>query len=67
MYVKDLDGYAFATIRRVAEEDKKNWWRNFVDGGGRVDVDLGGVRYSGLATATRDDRGRVSVDITVDH
>jgi hypothetical protein len=52
---------------RVAMPDKKNWWRNFVDGGGRVDVDLGGVRYSGLATATRDDRGRVSVDITVDH
>ncbi|WP_377449359.1 nitroreductase/quinone reductase family protein [Rhodococcoides fascians] len=52
---------------RVAMPDKKNWWRNFVDGGGRVDVDLGGVRYSGLATSTRDDRGRVSVDITVDH
>ncbi|AMY54187.1 nitroreductase family deazaflavin-dependent oxidoreductase [Rhodococcus fascians] len=51
---------------RVAMPDKKNWWRNFVDGGGRVDVDLGGVQYSGLATATRDDRGRVSVDIALD-
>ena len=50
----------------VALPDKKNWWRNFLGDGGRVDVDLGGVRYAGLATATRDDRGRVSVDIALD-
>ncbi|MCZ4522106.1 nitroreductase/quinone reductase family protein [Rhodococcus ruber] len=51
---------------RVAMPDKKSWWRNFTNDGGRVDVDLGGVRYTGLATATRDERGRVSVDIAVD-
>ncbi|OZC71412.1 hypothetical protein CH251_16465 [Rhodococcus sp. 06-462-5] len=52
---------------RVAMPDKKNWWRNFTnDGGGRVDVDLGGVHHTGLATATRDDRGRVTVDIALD-
>ncbi|MGF0312906.1 nitroreductase/quinone reductase family protein [Rhodococcus sp. IEGM1428] len=51
---------------RVAMPDKKNWWRNFTNDGGRVDVDLGGVQYTGLATATRDDRGRVFVDIAVD-
>lgn len=50
----------------VAMPDKKNWWRNFMNDGGRVDVDLGGVQYTGLATATRDDRGRVLVDIALD-
>ncbi len=51
---------------RVAMPDKKNWWRNFTNDGRRVDVDLGGVHYSGLARATRDDRGRVTVDIALD-
>ncbi|MDV6263557.1 nitroreductase/quinone reductase family protein [Rhodococcoides yunnanense] len=51
----------------VAMPDKKNWWRNFMNNGGRVDVDLGGVQYAGLATATRDDRGRVFVDVALDH
>ncbi|WP_415973276.1 nitroreductase/quinone reductase family protein [Rhodococcus sp. 077-4] len=50
----------------VAMPDKKNWWRNFENDGGRVDVDLGGVHHSGRAVATRDDRGRVTVDITLD-
>ena len=50
----------------VALPDKKNWWRNFLGDGGRVDVDFGGVQCSGLATATRDDRGRVFVDIALD-
>ncbi|MCZ4562628.1 nitroreductase/quinone reductase family protein [Rhodococcus sp. IEGM 1401] len=50
----------------VAVPDKKNWWRNFEKDGGRVDVDLGGVHHSGLAVATRDDRGRVTVDIDLE-
>ncbi|MDI9928522.1 MULTISPECIES: nitroreductase/quinone reductase family protein [unclassified Rhodococcus (in: high G+C Gram-positive bacteria)] len=50
----------------VAVPDKKSWWRNFESDGGRVDVDLAGVHHSGLAVATRDDRGRVTVDIDLD-
>lgn len=50
----------------VAMPDKKTWWRNFSTEGGRVDVELGGVHYTGVATSTRDDRGRVFVDVALD-
>ncbi|CCQ15178.1 putative uncharacterized protein [Rhodococcus sp. AW25M09] len=50
----------------VAVPDRKNWWKNFITDAGRVDVDLGGNHYTGLATSTRDDRGRVFVDIALD-
>lgn len=49
----------------VAVPDKKSWWRNFENDGGRVDLDLGGVHHAGHAVATRDDRGRVTVDIAL--
>ncbi|MCZ4519501.1 nitroreductase/quinone reductase family protein [Rhodococcus ruber] len=51
---------------RVVVPDQKNWWRNFINEGGRVDVERGGVHQTGIATASRDDHGRVFVDIALD-
>lgn len=51
----------------VSMPDKKNWWRNFLGAGGPITL-LGLDRrdQSGHATASRDDRGRVSVTVRLD-
>ncbi|MDG4767924.1 hypothetical protein O7632_28085 [Solwaraspora sp. WMMD406] len=51
---------------RVAMPDAKNWWRNFTDGGGPLSLHLDGVDRPGHAVARRDDRGRVTVVVTLD-
>ncbi|RIV37576.1 nitroreductase/quinone reductase family protein [Micromonospora radicis] len=48
---------------RVAMPDAKNWWRNFLDEGGPITVQLDGVDRAGHAVARRDDRGRVTVTV----
>jgi hypothetical protein len=47
----------------VVMPDAKTWWRNFLDEGGPVAVRLDGVDREGHATARRDERGRVTVDV----
>lgn len=51
-------------VIRVGLPDAKNWWRNFLDGGGPITLHLSGGDRTGHATATRDDRGRVMVRVT---
>lgn len=46
--------------------DAKNWWRNFLGDGGPISLHLDGVDRPGHAVARRDDRGRVTVTVTLD-
>lgn len=50
----------------VMMPDAKQWWRNFTGGGGPISLNLDGVDRPGHAVARRDDRGRVSVTVTLD-
>ncbi|OBA62273.1 hypothetical protein A5647_08525 [Mycobacterium sp. 1100029.7] len=50
------------TIRANLPETK-TWWRNFLDDGGPVTVQVDGTERSGHALATRDDKGRVVVTV----
>ncbi|NMN97184.1 nitroreductase/quinone reductase family protein [Antrihabitans stalactiti] len=50
----------------VAMPDQKNWWRNFLDDGGRVTVKLRGVDHAGHAVSRRNDDGQVSVKVTLE-
>ncbi|WAJ43123.1 hypothetical protein OK015_18050 [Mycobacterium sp. Aquia_216] len=76
-YVGRRSGKTFTTpvsYRRIGDEiairvmlpDAKNWWRNFLDGGGPITLQLNGTDQSGHAVATRDDRGRVTVTVKLD-
>jgi hypothetical protein len=46
--------------------DQKKWWHNFLDGGGPISVRLQGVERHGRATAVRDPRGKVTVNIVLE-
>lgn len=45
--------------------DQKRWWRNFSDGG-PITVAIGNREQTGHAVSQRDDKGQVSVHITLD-
>jgi hypothetical protein len=45
--------------------DAKTWWRNFLGEGGPVTVRLGGVDHQGHALARRDEKGRVTVTVSL--
>ena len=47
----------------VAAPDSKQWWRNFLDGGGPIRVDLRDGPHEGHALASRDSKGRVVVHV----
>jgi hypothetical protein len=51
---------------KVELPDHKKWWRNFVDHDGPISVRLQGVERRGKATATRDARGQVRVNIALE-
>jgi hypothetical protein len=76
-YVGRRSGKTFTTpvsYRRSGDEiaihvmlpDAKNWWRNFLDGGGPITLQLNGTDRTGHAVAARDDRGRVTVTVRLD-
>ncbi|MFG2045572.1 hypothetical protein [Dactylosporangium sp. NPDC048998] len=46
--------------------DAKVWWRNFLDEGGPISLELDGADRTGHAVARRDERGRVSVTVRLD-
>jgi hypothetical protein len=50
----------------VAMPDQKNWWRNFSGEGGPISVKLDGVERTGHAVSHRNERGQVSVKVTLD-
>ena len=45
--------------------DQKQWWRNFVDEAGPISLRLDGQERTGSATAVRDSRGKVKVNIAL--
>lgn len=47
----------------VAAPGSKQWWRNFLDAGGPISIDLPGGSREGHAKATRDAKGRVVVRV----
>ncbi|MFX0575286.1 hypothetical protein [Nocardia nepalensis] len=47
----------------VAMPDQKTWWRNFLGAGAPISLRLDGAERSGHAVASRDDRGRVNVNV----
>jgi hypothetical protein len=51
---------------RVMMPDAKKWWRNFLDDGGPLSLELDGVDRPGHAVARRDDKGRVTVTVQLD-
>ncbi len=76
-YVGRRSGKTFTTpvsYRRVGDEivirvmlpDAKNWWRNFLDGGGPITLQLNGADQTGHAVARRDEQGRVTVTVNLD-
>ncbi len=73
-YTGRRSGRAFTTpvaYRRAGTEiviaanlpEAKTWWRNFLDGGGPVTLQLDGVQRTGHAIAERDAKGRVTVTV----
>lgn len=50
----------------VSLPERKGWWRNFTGDGGRLALWLDGAELSGRATAGRDERGQVTVDVVLD-
>lgn len=42
---------------------RKVWWRNFLDAGGQVTLELDGAQRTGHAIATEDPKGRVTVTV----
>lgn len=76
-YVGRRSGKTFTTpvsYRRIGDEivirvmfpDAKNWWRNFLDGGGPIALQLNRSHRTGHAVANRDERGRVTVKVKLD-
>lgn len=76
-YVGRRSGKTFTTpvnYRQVGDEivigvglpDAKNWWRNFLGGGGPITLRLNGTDRTGHAAATRDDQGQVTVTVKLD-
>jgi hypothetical protein len=56
-----------AIVIGAAMPDGKNWWRNFLGDGSSITLlGLDGRDRTGHAVAHRDDRGRVSVTVTLD-
>lgn len=54
-------------VIRVMAPDKKTWWRNFTGAGGAITLmNLDGADRTGHAVAERDERGRVTVTVTLD-
>jgi hypothetical protein len=52
----------------VASPDAKNWWRNFLGGGGPITLlDFDGADRTGHAVARRDEQGNVSVSVRLDN
>ncbi|MFE4501054.1 hypothetical protein ACFRFQ_14445 [Rhodococcus sp. NPDC056743] len=51
---------------RVALPQKKNWWRNFLNEGGQMHVKIRGIDRTGHAVSTRDEKGNVSVKVSLD-
>jgi len=51
---------------KVEFPDRKKWSRNFLDDDGPISVRLQGVERDGKATATRDSRGKVRVEIVLE-
>ncbi|NLU81242.1 nitroreductase/quinone reductase family protein [Rhodococcus sp. HNM0569] len=49
----------------VAMPDQKTWWRNFTGDGGPVEVHLQEGTRTGHAVARRDEKGAVTVAITL--
>ena len=49
----------------VSMPDAKSWWRNFLGDGGPLSLQLHGVERPGHAVAHRDDKGNVSVTVTL--
>jgi hypothetical protein len=50
----------------VGAPDSKNWWRNFLGEGGPITLlNLDGADRTGHAVANRDEKGRVSVSVTL--
>ena len=53
-------------IINVGAPDSKNWWRNFLGEGGPITLlNLDGADRTGHAVASRDEKGRVSVSVTL--
>ncbi|MGJ6124428.1 hypothetical protein QN239_17835 [Mycolicibacterium sp. Y3] len=51
----------------VMAPDAKSWWRNFLGDGGPITLlNFRGADRTGLAVATRDDKGRVKVRVRLD-
>jgi hypothetical protein len=50
----------------VAMPDRKSWWRNFTGEGGPITLHLDGGDRRGHAVATRDEKGRVRVQVQLD-
>lgn len=54
-------------VIRVMAPDQKTWWRNFTGDGGPITLtDFDGDDRTGHARAQRDDRGRVTVRVSLD-
>ncbi len=53
-------------VIRVGLPNAKNWWRNFLGGGGPITLRLNGTDRNGHAVATRDDQGQVTVTVKLD-
>jgi hypothetical protein len=50
----------------VGAPDSKNWWRNFLGEGGPITLlNLDGADRTGHAVANRDEKGGVSVSVTL--
>ncbi|MET0237081.1 MAG: nitroreductase/quinone reductase family protein [Kibdelosporangium sp.] len=43
--------------------EAKKWWRNFLDDGGPITLELDGADRAGHAVARRDEKGRVTVTV----
>jgi hypothetical protein len=76
-YVGRRSGKTFTipvNYRRAGDEfvigvglpDAKNWWRNFLGGGGPITLRLSGTDRTGHAVATRDGQGGVTVTVKLD-
>lgn len=47
----------------VMMPERKRWWRNFLDGGGPIMIELDGANRAGHATAEQDAKGQVVVSV----
>ncbi|MDR8407376.1 hypothetical protein MTP10_01315 [Nonomuraea sp. 3-1Str] len=76
-YTGRRSGRTFSTpvaFRRAADTvtigvqlpDAKVWWRNFLDEGGPISLELEGIDRTGHAVARRDEAGRVTVTVRLD-